>query len=114
IIDAPDAGTRYAAPEGGTVAVNGTYTFGSGAPVAAYQWDFYYDGSTFVVDATGASPTFSAANIDGPATRIVAVRAEDGAGDFSPIGLATISVTNVGPAATIGAPDPVTAGFAAA
>ncbi|MBA3367057.1 MAG: ExeM/NucH family extracellular endonuclease [Actinobacteria bacterium] len=96
-----------------TVSAGGPYTVGEGSSAAlvpsgsdpngdalTYAWDLDNDG-TF--ETPGESPTFSAAALDGPTSRTVAVRVTDGGG-LSDTDQATVSVTNVNPSATFNAP----------
>ena len=86
-----NAGGPYTVAEGGSVALSGTAT-GTGAE---FEWDFDYDGVTFTADATGATPTFSAAGIGGPTTRTVALRVTLPNGSTSAISTAVVAVTDV-------------------
>lgn len=111
-VSGPNFGTRplprVAAPVPATVAelasvpLTAIATPVSGRSIVAYEWDFNYDGATLDVDATGATASFSAAGIDGPATRTVAVRVRDSGGAVSPISTTTITITNAAPTATFG------------
>src|SRR6185436_19354964 len=67
---------------------------------ASYAWDFNYDGANFGVDATGATPTLSAAALDGPSSWTLALRVTDTAGN-SATASPSLSVTNVSPVAGI-------------
>lgn len=100
-----DAGGPYSVAEGGSVTVAATGSDADGDTVA-YAWDLDNDGQ--FDDATGQSASFSAAAIDGPATRTVRVRVSD-AGS-STVDEATVSVTNVAPTATFNAPASALAG----
>ena len=64
-----------------------------------YAWDLDNNG-TF--ETPGQSVTFSAAAIDGPATRTVKVRVSDG--EDATVATTTVTVTNVAPTATAGGP----------
>src|SRR5581483_9364050 len=61
------------------VAEGAAITIGSlpSADAAGVQWDLNYDGTHFNVDASGSQVNFSAAGLDGPSSRIIAVRALD-------------------------------------
>ena len=97
-----------------TASINGPYTVGEGGNVvlssagssdpdgsiSAYQWDYNYDGVHFDVDATGASPTFSAAALDGPASRTIGLRVIDNLGAAT-IATAGLTVRNVPPTASV-------------
>ena len=93
-----DAGGPYGVDEGGSVQLDGS---GSSDPDPAdtlsYEWDLDYDATTFDVDATGPSPVFDAAAIDGPDNRTVALRVTDNAGAVSNINTAVVTVANVAP-----------------
>lgn len=99
-----NAGGPYTVTEGGSVALDGS---ASSDPLQdpstlTYEWDFDNDGQ--YDDATGISPTFSAANVDGPAVVPIGLRVTN---DFDEISTATTSVTvnNAAPTAIInGAP----------
>jgi Ca2+-binding RTX toxin-like protein len=97
-----------------TATVNGPYTVGEGdnvvlssagssdsdGSITAVQWDYNYDGVNFDVDATGASPTFSAAGLDGPSTRTIALRVIDNVGAAT-IATTSLTVNNVPPTASV-------------
>ncbi|MDB5324519.1 MAG: hypothetical protein JWM57_88, partial [Phycisphaerales bacterium] len=95
---AADAGSTYHVNEGASVTLSGAASSAGGA-VSAWEWDFDYDGTTFNVDATGQNVTFSAANIDGPGRRRVALRVRDAAGNVSPVAGADVLIDNVAPTA---------------
>ena len=97
-----NAGGPYTVPEGGSATLTGSGT-GQGL---TYAWDLDNDG-TF--ETAGQTATFSAATIDGPATRQVRLRVSDG--EVSADSSATVQVTNVAPTATFTAPLSVFAGF---
>jgi hypothetical protein len=103
-----DAGAPYTVIEGRTPAfylgaypgtLLGSGTDPDGDPLT-YEWDFDYDGSTFNVDATGATSILSAANLDGPSTLTVALRVTDDGG-LSAIDTATVNVLNSAPSASL-------------
>ena len=52
------------------------------------------------IDATGATPTFSAASLDGTSSRTVGLRVTDNKGAMSGIATATVNIVNVSPTAT--------------
>jgi predicted extracellular nuclease len=95
------AGGPYSVPEGGSTTLAGSGT-GQGL---TYAWDLDNDG-TF--ETAGQTATFSAATIDGPATRQVGFRVSDG--ELSAVSAATVQVTNVAPTATFTATPSVFAG----
>ena len=80
----------YAVDEGGSVAVSASGTDPEGGPVS-FAWDLDGNG-TF--ETPGQSVAFSAAAIDGPATRTIRVRATDDGGNSS-VGTATVTIRNV-------------------
>ncbi|MDQ3178079.1 MAG: ExeM/NucH family extracellular endonuclease, partial [Actinomycetota bacterium] len=102
-----DAGGPYSVAEGASVTVSATGSDADGDTLS-YAWDLDNDGE--FDDATGQSVSFSAAAIDGPATRTIRVRVSD-AGS-STVDEATVSVTNVAPTATFNAPATTLAGSA--
>ena len=101
-----DAGGPYTVAEGSSVTVTAAGTDEDGDALT-YAWDLDNDGD--FDDATGASTSFSAATIDGPATRTVRVQVTDG--EYTAVDSATVNVTNVAPTATFNAPVSVFAGF---
>jgi Ca2+-binding RTX toxin-like protein len=89
--------------EGGTVTFDGSLSTASlGSSVTAYDWDTNFDGTTFVSRVTTATPTLtvSLADVDGPATRRIALRVTSSVGAQSTTS-ATYSVSNVSPTATL-------------
>ena len=89
-----EAGGPYAVDEGGSVDVSAT---GSGG--TSYAWDLDGDG-TF--ETTGQTATFSAAALDGPATRTIAVRLSGPGGTATDE--ATVEVANVAPTVAVAGP----------
>lgn len=92
-----------------TVSIQGAATIAEGLSIplsatfdgptpSSFQWDFNYDGTTFTSDATGTNATFSAANLDGPTTRTIALRGLLLGGGYTNITTLDISVTNAAPA----------------
>jgi hypothetical protein len=96
-----NAGGPYAVAEGGSTTLAGAGT-GQGL---TYEWDL--DGNPGF-ETTGQSPTFSAAALDGPATRQVTLKVSDG--ELSATSTATVRVDNVAPTATFTASSSVFAG----
>ena len=94
---------NYTVAEGGSVALTGGAVAGPGRTIVSYEWDFDYDGTTFTRDAAGATATFSAAGLDGPSTRQVALRATDSAGGTD-VAAAVVGVTDAPPVLTVSAP----------
>ena len=78
-----DAGGPYTVAEGSSVTVTAAGTDEDGDALT-YAWDLDNDGD--FDDATGASTSFSAATIDGPATRTVRVQVSDGEYDRRRLG----------------------------
>jgi ELWxxDGT repeat protein len=103
------AGGPYSVAEGGSVALDGTGSSDPNGTIVSYEWDFNYTGSGFTVDATGPTPTFSAANLDGPEVVTVALRVTDTFGAQS-IATSTVTVNNVPPTAVLGNNGPVDEG----
>jgi predicted extracellular nuclease len=95
LADAPtaSAGGPYTVAEGGSTTLTGS---GSGDGLT-YAWDLDGDGT---YETPGQSVTFSAAGLDGPATREVALKVSDG--ELSDVAKATVTITNVAPTAAIG------------
>jgi len=95
-----DAGGPYIVDEGSSVTLIATGNDPDGDALA-YAWDLDNDGT---YETEGDSPAFSAASLDGPDTRTVAVQVSDG--ELTMTDQATIEVRNVAPGVTIsGAPD---------
>jgi hypothetical protein len=100
-----DAGGPYTVAEGGSVALAATGADANGDALT-YAWDLDGNG-TF--ETSGQSPTFSAASLDGPSMRTIALRVSDGTS--SATDTATVTITNVAPSATFSAPGTTAAGF---
>jgi hypothetical protein len=96
----------YTVDEGGSVGVSATGSDPEGGPVT-FAWDLD-DNGTF--ETPGQIATFSAATIDGPATRTIRVRATDDSGN-STVDTATVTIRNVPPTGAFSAPATATAGF---
>ncbi|MFN4259034.1 MAG: PKD domain-containing protein [Gemmataceae bacterium] len=90
------AGGPYFVPEGGSVVLSSLGSFDPDGTIVSYEWDLNYNGSTFDVDSTDPSPIFSAALLDGPTTRIVALRVQDDNGAYG-FATAVVRVLNVPP-----------------
>lgn len=103
---AADAGGPYAAVEGQPVVLSATGTTGT---VSLFEWDFDYDGVTFIADATGITATLP--GLDGPVNRTVAVRATGTTGETS-VDTATVTISNANPTGTLTAGAVVTQGAA--
>jgi hypothetical protein len=94
-------GGPYGVAEGGSITLDasGSSDANQTAASLAYAWDLDNDGQ--YDDATGISPTFSAALIDGPATQTIGLQVTDDAGESSTAST-TIAITNAAPTAGIG------------
>jgi endonuclease/exonuclease/phosphatase family metal-dependent hydrolase len=88
----PHAAGPYTVGEGGAVTVAASADDPEGDPVT-YAWDLDGDG-TF--ETPGQAATFSAAGLDGPTSRAIAVRATDDGG-LSGVDSVAVAITNVGP-----------------
>lgn len=91
-------GGPYAVTEGASVALDGSSSNDVDNFIVEYTWDFDYDGITFTTDADGSSVNFSAAGIDGPDTRTIALRTRSDNGVFA-IATTTVTISNVAPTA---------------
>ncbi|WP_162006622.1 pre-peptidase C-terminal domain-containing protein [Roseimaritima sediminicola] len=98
-----DANGPYVVEEAGEVVLSSVGSTDPDGSIVDYEWDFSYDGVTFDVDASGAAPTFSAATIDGPATRTVALRVRDTQGGTT-IDATAVTIENAPPSAAIQGP----------
>lgn len=92
--DAPtaSAGGPYSVGEGGSTVLTATATDPEGGPFS-FAWDLDGDGS---FETGGQSVIFSAAGVDGPSSRTVAVTATDDGG-LAATAVGTVEVTNVAP-----------------
>lgn len=90
-----NAGGAYTVDEGSDVTLDGSGSSDPNDAIVDYEWDFNYDGTTFDVDATGATPDFTGID-DG--TVSVALRVKDSFGAESEIVTTTVEVSNVDPA----------------
>jgi uncharacterized delta-60 repeat protein len=91
-----NAGGPYSVNEGSTVELSGEGSIDPDGTIVSWEWDFDYDGSNFDSDATGTTTMFSAANLDGPTTRTVALRVTDDLGATHVV-TTTVDVLNVAP-----------------
>jgi hypothetical protein len=98
-----------------TVAFSSAGSYDPDGSISAYAWDL--DGDGQFDDATGASPTLTAAQAatlglgDGPATHTIKVRVSDGTTTTD--ASATVTVINVEPTATLSNDGPVVEGSGA-
>ena len=92
-----NSGGPYSVNEGASIALSGSASAAAGLSISAYEWDLNYDGQGFQVDATGRTPSFSAASLDGPATRTIGLRVKDTASTYSAIATVPVTINNVGP-----------------
>ena len=97
-----DAQGPYSVDEGGSLQLTATCTH-----CVRFEWDL--DGDGDYDDSTVADPTFSAASIDGDASRIVRVRGCEADGYCAPDS-ATIAIDNVAPTITTSPSSSGTAG----
>ena len=103
-----DAGGPYEATEGGTVVLNGSATDPAGElDTLTFEWDFDRDGQ--YDDAIGETVSFSAAGLDGPASRTASLRVTDD-DDASHTADVSITVVNAAPCADAGGPYTVAEG----
>jgi hypothetical protein len=100
-----DADGPYNVNEGDSISLDGT---GSSDPLGdalTYEWDLDNDG---VFETSGATPTFSAASLDGPELRTVTLRVSDGVNTDTDS--STVTVDNVAPSVDAGAGDTINEG----
>ncbi len=90
------ANGAYIVNEGGSIVLSSAGSLDPNGTISAYQWDYNYDGVTFDVNATGSSPTFSAAGLDGPTARVIGLRVIDNLGAVG-IAKAYLTVANANP-----------------
>jgi chitodextrinase len=94
-------GGPYVVDEGNLVTLDGGKSKDPDGNIVQYEWDFYYDGKTFVTDATGQ--TAGDSYPDGPATIITALRVTDDKG-ASHLATTQVQVENVAPTVAAGGP----------
>jgi uncharacterized delta-60 repeat protein len=96
-----DAGGPYMTSDLAQLMLSGAGSHDADGSIVSYEWDFNYDGSNFDVDANGVNVLFP--HLDGPATRVVALRVTDDFG-ATRIVTTTVTVANVAPVANPGGP----------
>src|SRR5215203_4700251 len=89
-----DAGGPYEVDEGGAVILDGSISSDPEGGPLTYAWDLDNDGQ--YDDSTDVSPSFSAANLDGPSSHTVKVEVTDPEGETD-TDEATVNVDNVEP-----------------
>jgi hypothetical protein len=92
-----NAGGPYTVDEGGSVTLDASSSYDPDGSIASYAWDFNADG--VYDDATGVSPTFSAAALDGPGSQLVSLKVTDNNGATATQAV-TVTINNVPPTAT--------------
>jgi hypothetical protein len=114
-----DAGGPYTTAEGQTITLDASGSApGTPGDTLSYAWDLNGDGVYGATgsaatrgDEVGASPTFSAARLDGPHTYTVSLRVTESGGG-SRTATATVRVTNVPPTVRITGPGQAVPGVA--
>ncbi|MEO6435898.1 MAG: PKD domain-containing protein [Tepidisphaeraceae bacterium] len=74
------AGGAYTVVAGGSVQLDGGGSIDPDGSIVSYEWDFDYNGSSFEVDGSGATPMFSSAGATSASVRTVALRVTDNHG----------------------------------
>jgi Ca2+-binding RTX toxin-like protein len=96
------AGGAYSLEVGASTVINGSGSSDADGSIVTYEWDLNYDGSSFHVDASGATPTFSAAGLSA-GVYTIALRVTDNDGNSH---LATSTVTVTAPPPPVVEPPP--------
>jgi len=91
----------YTVNEGSVVQLDGSASHDDDGSIVSYEWDFNYDGSNFDVDSTGMSVLFSATGMDGPTSRMIALRVTDNEG-ATHIATTMLNVANAAPSVNVG------------
>ncbi|UCC86494.1 MAG: PKD domain-containing protein [Anaerolineales bacterium] len=94
-------GGPYSLDEGGQIAFNGRGSKDPDGNIVKYEWDFNYDGRSFVADAVGQTVTTSYP--DGPKKVTAALRVTDDKGASHTVTV-QVQVQNVAPTAEAGGP----------
>jgi PKD repeat protein/uncharacterized protein YraI len=94
-------GGPYIADEGSSIALDGSGSKDPDGSIVRFEWDFNYDGRTFIVGALGEKTSMRYA--DGPATLTIALRVTDDKG-ANQIATAQVKVDNVAPTVEAGGP----------
>jgi PKD repeat protein/uncharacterized protein YraI len=91
----------YITDEGSSITLDGSGSKDPDGSIVKYEWDFNYDGRTFIVGAVGEKASTRYA--DGPATFTIALRVTDDKG-VNQIATAQVKVENVAPTVESGGP----------
>jgi chitodextrinase len=94
-------GGPYTADEGSSIALDGSGSKDPDGSIVKFEWDFNYDGRTFIVGAVGEKTSTRYA--DGPATVTIALRVTDDKG-ANQIATAQVNIENVAPTVEVGGP----------
>ncbi len=95
-----EANGPYSVDEGSSVTLSSAGSSDPEGATLTYAWDLDNDGQ--YDDSTNASPSFSAANLDGPSSHTVGLQVSDGS--LTATDTATVNVLNVAPTATFNSP----------
>lgn len=94
-----DAGGPYSVDEGSSIVLDASASSDPDQATATLTFEWDYDGDGQFDDATGPTPTYSAAGLDGPETVTVRLRVTDDQG-VEDITTASIQIDNVIPVIT--------------
>jgi hypothetical protein len=105
LADPPEAnaGGPYSVSEGGTVTFDGRASRDPVGRIESHEWDLDYDGVAFHADAEGDVLEFHALDLDGPATRTIALRVSSEFG-LTHIDTALLTIHNVAPSVSLAGP----------